>query len=82
MMDTLLEMAGVFPMVVVIGMVGRERDMDGKGGLAGTTGTAALVSSTLGTGGAASLSLPPFSHIRGFLQSHHQQRFLAPLEKL
>ena len=52
-------------MVVAIEMVEGVGDMDGKGGIAGTSGTAAVGSSALGTGGVASLSLLPFLHGRG-----------------
>ena len=71
-MDTLLEMAGVSLNVVVIGIVGGLGDMNWEGGLAGTTGTAKVDSSSLGAGAVASLSLCHFLHGRGvFFQSCH-----------
>ena len=65
MIDTLLEMVDVPSMVVVIGTVGGAGDMDGKEGIAGTTGTATVDSSAHGTGGVATLTFPPFLHGRG-----------------
>ena len=65
MMDLMLEMVGVSSMAVLIGMVGKAGDMDGKGGKAGATGTFAVGSSDLGTSGVASLTLLPFLHGRG-----------------
>ena len=64
MTDKLLEIAGITSMVVSIGMAGGAKDMVEKGGIAGTTGTATVDSSALGTGRNAALSLLSFLHER------------------